>query len=330
MQKNIHVFGGDPKRVTLIGESAGGGSIMHQITAYGGGRGPVPFQRAVTQSAAFVPIPSSFQQENTTNNYLAILNVSSVQAARALPSTYLASANALLVGLAPYGSFVFSPVVDGDFVPALPGKLLLQGNYHKDVTLMIGHNADEAILFTSPFITSDTAYDDYLALALPVAQPSVLRYISQTLYPSLQTDATSMAILPYKDEVSRAAFTSAEAFFTCNTYYLTRAFHNRTYNYVFTVPPAIHGQDVPYTFYGTSSNISASIPLPTNQTVAVALQNYITDFAQTGTPNGAGVPKFDMYGPDAQVLSLGINGLEEITDETANERCRWWQKALYI
>lgn len=107
MQKNIHLFGGDKNRVTIVGESAGGGSIMHQITAHGG-KGKVPFQQAVPQSAAWVPIPSNFQQENTTSNYLQILNVSSVAEARKAPSMALASANALLVGLAPYGSFVFS------------------------------------------------------------------------------------------------------------------------------------------------------------------------------------------------------------------------------
>lgn len=54
IQKYIELVNGNPKDVTVWGESAGAGSIMHQLVAYGG-KQPALFQKAMIQSPANNP-----------------------------------------------------------------------------------------------------------------------------------------------------------------------------------------------------------------------------------------------------------------------------------
>ena len=301
-----------------MGESAGGGSIMHQITAYGGLGGPVPFHQAIPQSPAWQLIPGNTVPENTTQTFLQLLNVSTIAEARKLPSSALIVANIIQVGGSMYGEFTFSPTVDGSFVPGEPGKLLLQGSFHKNLNIMVGHNADEGLAFTNPAILNNTVYDQFILLNFPGISPYQFNYLTQTLYPPVFDGSFG-----YTNEIERAVVTLSESSFTCNTNYLGRAFSNKAYGYQFSVPPALHGQDVPYTFYNGPSN---SV---TNDTVAIALQEYITSFVQTGKPSAPGLPKFPLYGNNSEIINLGGTSISQITDSTANPRCLWWQKALY-
>ena len=144
VQQHIHLFGGDPKRVTIFGESAGGGSVMHQITAYGGcDDRAVPFQPALAQSPGIFPIVSNQQQEKTLSEFLKYAGVTSLDEARMLPSSALLQANINQVSASQYGQYTYGPVVDGDFVPALPGELLVHGKFANDVKIMVAHNSNE-------------------------------------------------------------------------------------------------------------------------------------------------------------------------------------------
>lgn len=90
------------------------------------------------------------------------------------------------------------------------------------------------------------------------------------------------------------------------------------------MPPALHGQDVAYTFFNGPSSSGVSDP------IAVALQEYITSFAINGKPSGPSLPMFPIYSNSTDIIDLNVISITEIMDPIANDRCDWWQKELYL
>ena len=93
VQKYIHLFGGDPKQVTIYGESGGGASVMFHAIGYGGKKETDLFQRVVGQSPG-PKVTTTKAKKAAAEAFLAELNVTSVDEVRKLPTEDLIKANA--------------------------------------------------------------------------------------------------------------------------------------------------------------------------------------------------------------------------------------------
>ena len=322
-----------------MGESAGGGSVLHQITAYGGSE-PVPFQQAILQSPGFQPNANPGFQEQLIDyaltNASALTNktVETVDDLRSLSFDEITLLNSVIVGRSPYGTYTFGPVVDGSLVPELPGTLIGQGRFATSLKgLLMGTNFNEGVLFDSPFLKNDSDYRGNVRLFFPKATDEVVDYVATVLYPDDLSGKYN-----YTTQPLRAAITTAEGCFLCNTRYLANALPNivstQIYKYLFAVPPAIHADDLGYSFYNGNGSLTWE-GFPVKEKTALTLQDYIASFTITGSPNDGSAsglhPVFPAYGDDALVLILNETNLGEIIiDAQANSRCDWWQKGLFV
>jgi carboxylesterase type B len=329
VQKNIHLFGGDPSKVTVGGRkfwlqvyfyranqyltclvSAGGGSIMHHIVAYGG-RGPRPFARAFTNSPGYNPIISQKQMEETTQTFLGLLNVSSIEEARKLPSNRIIKANADHVATARVG-YVYGPVVDGSFSPSLPANLLLEGLFnHSSLDLLTSHVTYEGAFYGAPYVQTEDDFRAWVRSWQPQVSDKALDMISK-LYPG----QGPLRTIPFLGDYV----------FVCNENWMTRAFGNKTYNYQFNVSVPFHARDISYTFYNKGQTpIGAELFEP----IAEVVQSYIVNFIKTGNPNGPGLPAFPQQGEDASHNVINAEGIIIKRDPLVGGPCEWMQKGLF-
>uniref|UniRef100_A0A4W6EBE0 Carboxylic ester hydrolase n=1 Tax=Lates calcarifer TaxID=8187 RepID=A0A4W6EBE0_LATCA len=165
VQDNIHFFGGNPKQVTIFGESAGGASVGFHLLSPDS---RPTFTRAILQSG--VPncpwasvSPAEARRRATLLGKLVGCNGGNdtelVDCLRGkTPQELIDQEWQVLPWSGPaIFRFSFVPVVDGEVLPDTPEAMLNSGNF-KDTQILLGVNQDEGsyfLLYGAPGFSKD-------------------------------------------------------------------------------------------------------------------------------------------------------------------------------
>ena len=317
VREHADAFGGDPRRVTVMGESAGAGSILHLLASPRRGNA---FDRAVAQSGE----PKTLDRDAgaTVAAHLGRhvgLDSADASALRAVPVERLLDAQAATMGdlVGKLGLMPFAPVLDGD-VCDLPIIDAVAAGRAAQVGVVIGTTRDELALF--PDTRAASLDDERLLRRITKLAPAIDPHdVLATYRDRFGASATNERIW---DAVRTDAMMRAPNLRVSSA--LARTTDVFVYRFDWAAPDlgAAHAVDVPFTF-GTFDREGWADAIGYDdraERLGIAWRRAWTNFATTGDP---GWSRARADGAPAPTLLFGPDGMEQV-DDADDDVVRCW------
>jgi para-nitrobenzyl esterase len=319
VQNNISAFGGDPKRVTIFGESAGAISVSMLCAS------PLTkglFWGAISESgSSFFPVTDSLNvfdcvvtlagAEKRGIEFMKRMGCSNIAELRKVPPEKWMNDPASQMGY-------FWPVVDGYVIAGDQTSLYNEGRYN-DVHVIIGTNSDEGSMFVR-----NQKPEEYIKGVKMRFGPFAERILK--LYPVDSTGGTYRSAADIFRDVEFAWTGRTWARLQEKTgkskvfvYYFDQ-FRNEPFWPGMPMPDgAAHASEIVYVFGTLDLNYGANIT-PEEKGLSETMEKYWTNFARTGDPNGEGLPVWPVYRDDGKTVmylkgtpeTIGVPNLEKL------------------